>query len=105
MRIVLDTNVLISALIFGGKPRTILELIVVEKKITGIISRRILDELLGVLKVKFKYLDDSPPDYLNVSIYSNCRQKVWGLVNKECEGINVVCSYKKDYTFYTLLRS
>ena len=55
MKVVLDTNVLISALVFGGKPRTILELIVVEKKIIGIISKSALDELLGVLKVKFEY--------------------------------------------------
>lgn len=62
-------------------------------------------ELLQDFKVKFKYLNDSPPEYLNISIYSNCRQKIWGFVNKECEGIKVVCPYKKDYTFYTLLRS
>ena len=55
MKIVLDTNVLISGIVFGGKPRAILELIVVEKKITGIISRAVFSELLGVLKVKFKY--------------------------------------------------
>ena len=55
MKVILDTNILISALIFGGKPRNILELIIVEKKITGIISRAVIDELLGVLEMKFKY--------------------------------------------------
>ena len=55
MRIVLDTNVLISAFVFGGKPRTILELMMVEKKITGVISKSAIAELLGVLKMKFKY--------------------------------------------------
>ena len=55
MKVVLDANVLISAIVFGGKPRTILELIVDAKTITGIISKAVLDELLGVLKVKFKY--------------------------------------------------
>lgn len=55
MNVVLDTNVLISGIVFGGKPRTILELIVVEKKISGIISKFVLDELLGVLESKFKY--------------------------------------------------
>lgn len=55
MKVVLDTNILISALIFGGKPRTIFELIAVEKKLTGIISKSIINELLSVLKIKFKY--------------------------------------------------
>lgn len=59
MRVILDTNVIISAIVFGGKPRTIFELIIVEKKITGIVSKMILNELLGVLKEKFKYSD--PP--------------------------------------------
>lgn len=55
MRVVLDTNILISALVFGGKPRAILELIIIEKKLTGIISRSIIAELIGVLKDKFRY--------------------------------------------------
>ena len=55
MKIALDTNVLISALVFGGKPRTIFELIVIDKIIIGVISKALLDELLGVLKIKFKY--------------------------------------------------
>ena len=55
MKVVLDTNVIISAIIFGGKPRTIFELIIVDKKLTGIISKSVFDELLCVLKVKFKY--------------------------------------------------
>jgi len=55
MKVVLDTNVLISAFVIGGKPRTILELIIIEKKLTGIISKAAFDELLGVLKVKFEY--------------------------------------------------
>jgi len=55
MKVVLDTNVIISAIVFGGKPRIIFELIIVEKNLTGVISRSIIDELLGVLKVKFKY--------------------------------------------------
>lgn len=58
MKVVLDTNVLVSAIVFGGKPRVILELIVVEKKLTGVISKMALNELLDVLKVKFKYSRD-----------------------------------------------
>lgn len=55
MKVVLDTNILISALVFGGKPRTIFEHIVVLKNVTGLISKSVLNELLGVLEIKFKY--------------------------------------------------
>lgn len=55
MKVVLDTNIIISAIVFGGKPRIIFELIVSEKKITGIISKPVFNELIGVPKVKFKY--------------------------------------------------
>ena len=55
MKVILDTNVLISALVFGGKPRAIFELIVIDKTIVGVISKAILNELLGVLEKKFKY--------------------------------------------------
>ena len=58
MKVVLDTNILISAIIFGGKPRIILELIVVGKKLAGVTSRPALDELLGVFKVKFHYSEE-----------------------------------------------
>ncbi len=57
MKIVLDTNVLISALIFGGKPRTIFEFIVVDKVLIGVISKALLDEFIGVLRKKFEYSD------------------------------------------------
>jgi len=55
LRVVLDTNVLISAILFGGKPRQILE-----KAIRGelrlCLSEPILEELKGVLqRSKFDY--------------------------------------------------
>jgi putative PIN family toxin of toxin-antitoxin system len=55
MRLVLDTNVLISAILFGGKPRQVLEMV-----ITGqhrlLISSAILDELVEVLvRDKFRF--------------------------------------------------
>lgn len=55
LRVVLDTNVLISAILFGGKPRQILE-----KAIRGefrlCMSEPILEELKGVLRrSKFDY--------------------------------------------------
>lgn len=52
--IVLDTNVIISALIFGGKPRVILEL-VVRKKLKGITSSPLLTELTEILIKKFRF--------------------------------------------------
>lgn len=55
MKLVLDSNVLISAIIFGGKPRIIFELIVIEKAAEGITSEALMKEMLNVLKSKFKY--------------------------------------------------
>lgn len=51
MKIVLDTNVLVSAIIFGGNPRTIIESII-EGPVHLALSREILDELEGVLARK-----------------------------------------------------
>jgi len=48
-RIVLDTNVLISAIVFGGQPRKILEM-VIEGNVTCSLSFAILDELRDVLQ-------------------------------------------------------
>jgi uncharacterized protein len=55
LKIVLDTNVLISAIVFGGKPRKILEKIISGKSGFAV-SKDILDEVDGVLSgKKFKY--------------------------------------------------
>ena len=54
VRAVLDTNVLISGIMFGGKPREILEL-VKTKKVEGVVSPVLLAELGEVLIKKFKY--------------------------------------------------
>ena len=48
LRIVLDTNVLISAVLFGGTPRQVLELIIAGK-VECSISVAMLDELRDVL--------------------------------------------------------
>ena len=53
MRIVFDTNVLVSALVFpGGRGEEALQR-VVEERDALLISRAIIDELLGVLARKF----------------------------------------------------
>lgn len=53
-KIVLDTNVLISGVVFGGKPREILE-IVRNKELLGITSPILLAELGDVLSKKIVY--------------------------------------------------
>ncbi|MBI2326203.1 putative toxin-antitoxin system toxin component, PIN family [Candidatus Collierbacteria bacterium] len=53
-RVVLDTNVLISGIVFGGKPREILEM-VKNKKLLGITSPVLLAELGEVLSKKIMY--------------------------------------------------
>lgn len=54
VRIVLDTNVLISAIVFGGKPRKILEM-VKNKELSGVISPVLMAELEEILSKKIKY--------------------------------------------------
>lgn len=58
MRILLDTNVIISALFFGGKPRAILESII-KKEHIGVTSPVLLSELADVLRKKFGYAKDA----------------------------------------------
>lgn len=55
-KVVLDTNVLISAIGFGGKPRVVL-LLAIEGEIKGIISRVLLAELHEVISKKFPKLE------------------------------------------------
>lgn len=61
MSIVLDTNVLISSLIFGGKPRRIFQK-VLNNKIKAITSQYLLTELYEILIKKFRY----PPEKLKL---------------------------------------
>ncbi|MCD4824290.1 MAG: putative toxin-antitoxin system toxin component, PIN family [Phycisphaerae bacterium] len=48
MRIVCDTNVLISAILYGGRPRDVLE-VIIEGKVCGFISPAIEQEFQDVL--------------------------------------------------------
>lgn len=54
LKVVLDTNILISALLFGGKPRQILKL-VLNKQIKAVTSLILLAELSDVLMKKFDF--------------------------------------------------
>lgn len=56
VKIVLDTNILISAFGFGGKPREIF-LLTLKKKIQGVISLVLLAELNEVILKKFPKLE------------------------------------------------
>ena len=56
VRVVLDTNIWISALNFGGKPAQILKIAVI-KQIRLYCSQTLFAELLGVLRKKFDYSD------------------------------------------------
>lgn len=56
-KIVVDTNVIISAIIFGGKPRKIIKLIQ-ENKVTASTSPILIAELLEILAKKFQFTPD-----------------------------------------------
>ncbi len=54
-QVVLDTNVLISAIVFGGKPREVLQA-VLSGQVRLILSDILIEELIGVLEgPKFRY--------------------------------------------------
>ncbi len=51
LRVVIDTNVLVSALVFGGKPRAVVELLA--DSIIVVISQEIVTELRRIIHSKF----------------------------------------------------
>ena len=53
-RVVLDTNVLVSALLFGGRPGAILQA-VIDRALIAVTSPTLLHELERVLVSKFEY--------------------------------------------------
>lgn len=58
LRVLLDTNIFISAFQFGGTPFYVFEY-VLSKRVIGISSHELLVELLGVLRRKFQLDDDA----------------------------------------------
>jgi hypothetical protein len=55
MTIVIDTNVIISALLFGGNPQRVLEMVLTQT-VRMAVSRGMLNEVAGVLQGrKFRY--------------------------------------------------
>ena len=68
--VVLDTNVFLSAIIFGGNPRHILDLII-EKKLINISSPEILLETSRKLKEKFNWSKEQIEITIkNIALYS-----------------------------------
>lgn len=64
VRVVLDTNIIISAIISAGKPREILEL-VLQEKLIGVTSEVLISELLEILSKKFRYAIDQLEEVKN----------------------------------------
>jgi len=56
MRVVADTNVLVSAIVFGGPPGRVIEL-AAEGRLRLVISPALIDELRDVLRRKFGFSD------------------------------------------------
>lgn len=67
IKIVIDTNVFLSALFWNGKPKKVIEL-ALEKKIMGVTSTEILSELEEKLLKKFKYPENQTNSYLKLII-------------------------------------
>ncbi|MDP2704485.1 MAG: putative toxin-antitoxin system toxin component, PIN family [bacterium] len=57
-KVVFDTNILVSAIVFGGNPRRCLEL-ALEEKIQLYTSRTLLAELVEKLQKKFNWSEES----------------------------------------------
>lgn len=57
VKVVLDTNILISAISFGGKPKEVLDL-VLEEKITASTSPILMAEFREVYRKKFPLLEE-----------------------------------------------
>ena len=57
LKVVLDTNIYISAILFGGKPEMLIQL-AREKVIIIFISELILNELARIFKAKFTWNND-----------------------------------------------
>jgi putative PIN family toxin of toxin-antitoxin system len=68
-KVVFDTNVLISAILFGGYPRKCLEL-VIEGKIVLYITEEIIREFEGVLKREKFGIPDETLHYIVTSLDS-----------------------------------
>lgn len=69
-KLVLDTNIYISAIHFGGLPLRLINL-APDEKISLFISRNIITEILGVLRQKFSY-SPTQLDQIETLILDTC---------------------------------
>lgn len=65
LKVVIDTNVLISAFVFGGKPLEIIKLLL-KDKIELYISPFIINELIRILREKFNWEEDKIDKVLDI---------------------------------------
>ena len=72
MRIVIDTNVVASAIFFGGKPRVLLELLL-EQKLSAYVSREIAEEYQETVQELVSRYPDKPVRVPLTHILSACR--------------------------------
>lgn len=74
VRVVLDTNTIISAVIFGGKPRQVLDL-TFKKEIINITSKAISAEISEIFSKKF-------PDYFKINtLFESKMEKAFEVVS------------------------
>lgn len=81
-RVLLDTNILISALVFGGRPFKILSL-ALERKIQVVTSVILFAELVDVINKKF------PLSLADLNLFEKQAKKTFEFVNPK-EVINIV---------------
>lgn len=81
MRVVADTNVLLSALIFGGSPEEIINL-ARDGQLDLLVSSHILLELAKVLKSKFDWREADVADAVRSIGYSSQLVKPETVINK-----------------------
>lgn len=101
--IVLDTNVIISAIVFGGVSREVLDL-AIQQKVRLCISDPILDELQGVLRrTKFGYSSEQirliSRNILSVSDLIETTQEVDVIKSDPADNAILDCAWSGNASF------
>lgn len=102
MKAVFDTNVFISALVFGGIPRNIL-LLADEGRFELVVSKQILAELRGILRTKFRYgrkeLDEVETILTSVGIVVDPRHKIRKITADPEDNMVLECAIEGDVDY------
>ncbi len=85
-RVVVDANVYISALVFGGMPQTVFQLIE-HREMQLYISKPIADEVSGVLAKKFRWTQQELDEFL---------PPLWGRCTRITPAVTVNCCADPD---------